>query len=309
MSDWYVGEIYKYISHQLISKYTNISFEVIDILYLQQKYCIQDYSKNTNPSFFNKYNFILHNPSNNKTFINSLHDYAPLCLYPEGGVEHFCVQCFGFASNYNEQLVHPIIKYNPKPSFYVLENYSDLDKIQKYRHTTKTINKAFFLGLMHSSRPCVQNILKDSILFDIKNKNIDNNWKNKEDYFKYASQYSMILSLDGAAKICYRDLESLGMGNILVRESLNTKLFNNLIPDEHYIEIIKEEEKHLVCDSSKADELKNLIEDRLLINLKNKDKIDYIINNGFNWYNNNCIPEKQFDIVENLTDHLNILFD
>lgn len=309
MSDWYVGEIYKYISDQLILQYTDISFEIADILSLQQKYGIEEYSKNTIPSFFNKYNFIIHNPLNNKTFINSLHDYAPLCLYPDGGVEHFDVRCFGFSCNYNEQFVNPIIKYNPKPSFYILENYSDLDKIQKYRDTTKTIHKALFLGLMHSSRPCIQNILKNSVLFDIKDKNIDNNWKNKEDYFKHASQYSMILSLDGAAKICYRDLEALGMGNILIRESLNTKLFNNLIPDEHYIEIIKEEEKHLLCNPSKINELKDLIEDRLLLNLKNQEKIDYIINNGFNWYNNNCIPEKQFSIIENLTNHLNILFD
>lgn len=305
--DWYVGEIYKYITQQLIEKYNSVYFEINDILSLQKSYNIEDYSKNKTPSFFNKYNFIIHNPENNKTFINSLHDYAPLCLYPESGIENFDVQCFGFASNYTEESVNPIKKYNPTPSFYVLENYSDLERIKKYRLYYRSINKAFFLGLMHSSRPCIQKILKNSNLFDIKNKSIDNNWKNKDEYFEYASKYSMTLSLDGAAKICYRDLEALGTGSILIREFLNTKLYNQLLPDHHYIEIIKEDEKVQLCDPTKQDDLRYKIEDRLLSSINNQEKISYLINNGLSWYDNNCLPNRQFYIIDNLTKNLEIL--
>lgn len=307
MHDWYVGEIYKYITQQLIEKYRTIHFEINDILSLQKTYNIEDYSKNRTPSFFNKYNFIIHNPENNKTFINSLHDYAPLCLHPESGVENFDVQRFGFASNYTDDSILPIKKYNPTPSFYVLENYSDLLRIEKYKLYNRNINKAFFLGLMHSSRPCIQEILKNSNLFDIKNKSINNNWKNKDEYFEYASKYSMTLSLDGAAKICYRDLEALGTGSILIREFLNTKLFNQILPDYHYIEIIKENEKSQLCDPSKKEDLKNTIESRLLSVLRDKEKISYLINNGLNWYDNNCLPDQQFDIIDNLTERLEIL--
>lgn len=307
MQDWYVGEIYKFFSEELIKKYTSISFEIHDILELQKQYNIYDYSKHGTPSFFNKYNFIIHNSQNNKTFINSLHDYAPLCLHSDSGVENFDVQCFGFSSNYRIDSIESIKRYNPTPSFYVLEHLSDLQKIEEYKSVNKNIKKIFFLGLMHSSRPCVQKVLKNNELFDIKDKSLSGNYKHKKEYFEEASKYSMHLGLDGAAKICYRDLEAFGLGSILIRENLNIQTFNPIIPNEHYVEIITEKEKSFWCDENYSTELELLINNRLNEFLQDNERLAHLTNNGREWYYNNCLPDKQFNILEQLTRNLEIL--
>jgi hypothetical protein len=202
----------------------------------------------------------------------------------------------------------PIRQYNPQPSFYILENFSDVDRVVKYRNRTKKLNKVQFLGLLYGRRLIYNDILKDSKFFHFKSK--DTNWKSKDDYFDEISKYKMSLSLDGAAKICHRDIECIGIGNLLVRERLETTLFNPLIPNQHYFELITPEEKGLLSSSTEENIIfyKKLLQDRVKNFISDKKQVKKIIKEGIDWYDKNCIPDKQFKILESLTDNLEILF-
>jgi len=305
--DWYVGELYRYFIERLKEQYSTIYFEVTDSYEFQKKYNLNDYNTNF-PTILNKYNFVLYNPENDKTFINSLNDYAPFCLYPNGGVEYFDVKCFSFAPNHSDDLIKPILQYNPTPSFYILENWSDIEKINQYKKTKKQIKKAYFLGLLYGRRISYEKSLKNSDLFDIQDKRF--NYKNKDDYYATLSQHLMSFGVDGAAKICYRDIESLGLGCLLVREKLDIKTYNPLIENKHYIELITPKEKLLIDQYGELGDMSDiskLLEDRIDDILSDDDRINYIIHEGLNWYENNCLPSKQFEMIENMTNNLEIL--
>jgi hypothetical protein len=301
-NDWYVGEIYNYIANKFIEKYSNISFKIIDSYEYQKKYNLSDYMDSF-PSVVNKYNLIFHNIDNNKTFINSLNDYAPFCFYPRGGSENFDIQTCSFCSNYTQENIEPILKYNPVPSFYILENWSDLERIKKYRKTTRSKNKAYFLGLIYGARQNFLNIFANSQLFDFYDKSNPLFFKNKDEYFEELSQYIMSFSVDGAAQICHRDIESLGIGNLLVRESLEIETYNCLTPNKHYLELITKEEKKILFD---IPNILNVLEDKLYTVINNNLYKD-IIEEGILWYDQNCTPESQFTIIESISHNLEIL--
>lgn len=307
MNDWYVGEIHKYFHERFVLEYPSIKFEFVENNELKQRYNLGDYSQNF-PSILNQYNFILINPKNNHTYVNSLNDFAPFCLYPNSGVENFDVKKFTFCSNFSDNLLDPIKKYNPEPSFYILENFSDLNRIKKYRTKKRTINKAHFLGLIYGVRSAYQEIFEDSEFFEFRSKSDPQFFKDKEGYFDLISNYKMSFSVDGAAKICHRDIESIGVGNLLIRESLEIKTHSPLIPDIHYIELIKPEEKGLITSHDQQKKyFKELLEDRLKEKISNHKKNKEIIQNGINWFDENCIPEKQFELVNSFTNNLQIL--
>lgn len=302
MYDWYVGEIYNYIANKFIQKYSNINFTIIDLYEYQKKYNLSDYGQHF-PSILNKYNLIFHNINNNKTFINSLNDHAPFCFYPGGGAENFDIKTCSFCSNYTEENIRPILKYNPVPSFYILENWSDLDRIKKYRGIVRSKNKAYFLGLIYGRRLDFMNIFASSELFDFYDKSNPSFFKNKDDYFAELSQYSMSFSVDGAAKICHRDIESLGIGNLLIRESLEIQTYNPLIPNQHYLELITSEEKPILFG---IPNILKILEDRLFTAI-NSNQYKDIIQEGIAWYEQNCTPDNQFSIIESISKNLEIL--
>lgn len=308
MNDWYVGEIHRYFHKKFEEKYKNIKFTFIENNEIKSKYNIGDFESNF-PSIFNQYNFLLINPKNNAAYVNSLNDFAPFCLYPNRGTEIFDVKKFTFCSNFNDDILEPIRKFNPEPSFYILENFSDLERIKKFRHKKRKYNKAYFLGLMYGSRNTYKNILSDSMYFEILSRRDEGNHKEKEEYFDTISDYSMSFNVDGAAKICHRDVESIGVGNLLVRETLEIKTYDPLIPNVHYLEIINSSEKKLLSDHDETTRIyyKKLIEDRLSDVMSDSKRMNEIIHEGVNWFDKNCTPESQFNLVDSFTQNLNLL--
>lgn len=302
MHDWYVGEIYQYIANKFIEKYRNIHFTIIDSYQYQKKYSLSDYGQHY-PSVLNRYNLVFHNTDNNKAFINSLNDHAPFCFYPGGGADNFDIQLCSFCSNYTEDSVKPISKYNPVPSFYILENWSDLERVKRYRNQTRSKDKAYFLGLIYGRRLEFLNLFANSNLFDFRDKSHAPFFKNKEDYFAELSEYSISFSVDGVAKIAHRDIESLGVGNLLVRESLDIQTYSPLVANQHYLEIISKEEKLTLF--TKPDALE-LLEDRLRAGMNHHSYKD-IVQEGVLWYEQNCTPDKQFSIIESMSYNLEIL--
>lgn len=298
--DWYVGEIYRYFHLRLKEEFTNIQFEYQDIREFRKKYNIDDYGIHF-PSILNQYNFLLLNPKNNKAYINSLNDHAPFCAHPGTGIENFDIQKFTFASNYCSDFIEPISKYNPEPSFYILENYSDLQRVETYKDITPSIQVAGFLGLIYNKREIYQSMFKDSNIINILSKSI--HFKSKDDYFEHISKYSMLFSLDGMAQVCHRDIEALGLGRLLIREHMNTTFSTPLIPNIHYLEILTPAEKL----TNNLFEYKDLIEDRIKQTISNKTLCRDITRAGREWYEQVCLPSQQYALIKKFTKDLQIL--
>ena len=298
--DWYVGEVYKYITQRFIEKYPTITFHVTDNKSFAAKYNINnDIYKN---SIANIYNLLIYNPKNNKLFVNSLNDYAPYCCLMSGtGVEKFDLVGFGCVSNHTQHAVDSFKSYNLIPSFYILENMSDFQRIQKYKNKPRKFNSAYFLGLIYGRRKEYSGAFKDSDLIKICNK--DEFWKNRDDYFCELSDYKMSFSMDGAALICHRDIESIGIGNILVREYLDVRMFDPLLPNIHYIEAVTKREKETMC----IQDCKHLITSRINDFIANNKLVTGYLNECENWFQRNCTPESQFKIVQNITNNLELL--
>lgn len=297
--NWYVGEIYRFFHKKLIDDFPNIYFEHVENEELKSFYKIKDYQFNI-PSILNAYNFVLINPENDKTYVNSLCDHAPFCAYPKSGVENFNLQKFTFCSNFKDDLVKEILKYNPEPSFYILENYSDLEFVNFYKNKIGNIDQAIFLGALYADREKYHYVFRDSKLVRIISKHDGKNFKNKKEYFDFISDYSMMFSINGSAQICHRDIESLGLGKILIREFLDTQLNSPLIPNEHYFQVLSKEESLNILQN------KELAEERINSLLQNKILIKNIRSAGLDWYEKNCLPEKQYQLLKSFIKNLEI---
>lgn len=291
--DWYVGELYKNFVNFLKSK--NISIEYINIKELANKY---NYNYNIN-SIFSIYNLIITNKKTHKTFIHSLYDGAPAMMDANSGINNFDIIGFSCCSNLTQNIIDKYSsKYNIYPSFYILENFSDMTYIEKYFNNKKNKSKKFkcyFNGLCYGHRGLFKLALHDNQYFEFKDKSNSNDFRQKINYFDDLTNCMFGLSLNGAAKICYRDIEYFGLGVLCLREKLDILTYSPIEENIHYINFIDHEINNLLY-SNKFNELNNLINEKLITIDKNYN-INNIINNARNWYINNAMLDSQCTIL------------
>lgn len=291
--NWYVGVFYdKFFNYLKTLK--DIDVEYISINELSKKYGFgtTGYSNNF-PSIFNLYNLIIQNVENNKTFIHSWHDYAPVMMEKGGGIENFNVVKFSCVSSLTEECYSNYSKeYNIVPSFYLLEEWNEHDYIEKYRHQEKINSKLFFNGACYGIRANFKNLLENTSYFEFKEKHY--NYKDKENYYSEISQYKHGFNLDGAAKICYRDIEYFGMGITLFRDGLKIIMNEPIVENEHYFVIIDEDIKSSIYDNEKKKYVIDKIENNIENVFKNYD-VESVIKNSRAWYERNALPNNQLN--------------
>jgi hypothetical protein len=291
--NWYVGVFYdKFFNYLKTLK--DIDVEYISINELSKKYGFgtTGYSNNF-PSIFNLYNLIIQNVENNKTFIHSWHDYAPVMMEKGGGIENFNVVKFSCVSSLTEECYSNYSKeYNIVPSFYLLEEWNEHDYIEKYRHQEKINSKLFFNGACYGIRANFKNLLENTSYFEFKEKHY--NYKDKENYYSEISQYKHGFNLDGAAKICYRDIEYFGMGITLFRDELKIIMNEPIVENEHYFVIIDEDIKSSIYDNEKKKYVIDKIENNIENVFKNYD-VESVIKNSRAWYERNALPNNQLN--------------
>ena len=97
----------------------------------------------------------------------------------------------------------------------------------------------------------------------------------------------------------------------VVREVLEIELHDQLIPNVHYLQILNNEEKSAFSSHNEETKkyFKELIEDRILSTISNQKKTKKIINEGISWYQRNCLPKNQFNLVDTFTKNLSIFFN
>jgi len=293
-SNWYVGELYKYFHTYLINK--NIKVFYTPIKDLAKKLNETSDWNNRYPSLFNIYNLIVTNNTSGKTFLHSLSDYAPFLLEHQSALDKLNIKAFAFCSNHTDTI---IVKYNYLninliPSFYILENWNDHEYIRINKHNIKK-NNCYFNGLGYGHRELYINYLKTNSFFTMKDKRNPNDYLSKPLYYENVSKYRYGLSLNGAAEICYRDVEYFGLGVLCIREPLSIKTKDNLEPNIHYKSILDDFVTSNIFNPEKINEIIEYIIDS--INNITIEESEYILNNAKKWYENNAMPDKQVDFL------------
>jgi hypothetical protein len=303
-NNWYVGSFYE-MFFNFLKTFKDIEFEYISMDDMAKKYNASTIGYINNfPSIFNPYNLIIQNIENNKTFIHSWHDYAPIMMENNTGIENFDIVAFSCVSSLTNELYEKYSKkYNIIPSFYILEDWDEHKYIEKYRLNEKIYNKLFFNGACYGFRENFKNIIQDSLYFEFKEKHY--NYKDKENYYKEISEYKYGFNLDGAAKICYRDVEYFGMGIALFRDELKIMTHNPITPNEHYFIILDDNLKNEIYNLNNKKYVIDKIESNIE-NIFNNFDIDYVTSKAKEWYEKNTLPNNQIKIMYSFLNNFEI---
>lgn len=302
--NWYVSEFYKYFHSKLIEE-SDIELEYITLSDLSLRF--GKTLENHKSSMFNWYNLVIYNPINEIFFIHSWYDYAPEILnYCR--INNFNVVKFSCVSNLSDNILnHEENNKIIQPSVYYLENWSDINFINSIPRKTNRKNKSYFNGLNHGYRDTIMRVLSKNPFFDIRQKSDPKTFRQKDQYYEELSEYNFGLSLNGAANICYRDLELFGMGVLNLRQPLNSKTFNPLREGIHYIEFLDEKLTH---DLIYNFEVEKIIDDKVnkLLEFSSTSEYNNMIDESINWFNENCTPKKQYEILVSFFNNFDIFF-
>jgi hypothetical protein len=296
--DWYVSEFYKFF-HKNLEEKMNMKFEYMSIRELAEK--LGHHSDNHSDSPFNWFNLIIMNKKNEKMFIHSWYDYAHVtvdwCVKNQLNVVKFsCV------SNLNNEYIE---KYDfVQPSIYYFENWSDHSLVTEFENTKKTNDKIYFAGLNHGIRENIMNKLKGDNHFEIYSKREE--FRQKRNYFEELSSCKFGLSLNGAANVCYRDLELFGLNVLNLREPLVSNFYEPIVENVHYLNFIDNDFVSKILGNESID---SIISEKIkfLENFYNSKEYNYMVENSKEWFNRNCLPLNQFNILYSFLDELEIL--
>lgn len=294
--NWYVGELHHAFATHMSSKYNDIQLMSMSDMASKHNEAM-DTRSNALASIFNIYNLIVYNTETNCSFLHCLADYAPVMLEHKSAIEKLNIKAFAFCPHYTQEVIDRYKNLNIQliPSFYILENWNDHAFISQYANEVKT-NKCYFNGLCYGHRELYVNHLQHNPFFVMKNKRNISDYKPKEDYYKELSQYKYGLSINGVAQICYRDIEYFGMGVLCIREPMTLMTKDNLREDFHYKTILDSYVTSNIYYQEKQKELANYIIDK--INSISKEEELFILHNARTWYQNNALPHKQVEFLE-----------
>lgn len=303
-NNWYVSEFYRYFHGKLLEN-TNIKIEFVPLRELSVRFNKDFYNQGS--TIFNWYNLVIYNPKNDKMFIHSWYDYATEIL--KYSVENnFNVVKFSCVSNLTDEIIE---KYKDsivvQPSVYYVENWNDINLINNTPKSEIKSNKSYFNGWNHGLRENILNSLSHNDFFNIRTKNNPEHFRQKIDYYSELSKHNFGLSLNGAANICYRDLELFGLEVLNLRQPLKCKTYNPIVKDVHYLEFIGDDIIQKILQKENID---NLINDKVneLIEFQSTKEYDNMIGESKNWFLENCLPNKQFDIILSFFDSFDIFF-
>jgi len=211
--------------------------------------------------------------------------------------------------NYNLSLLQELIttsgvvvddvRFKPIPYL----NYTPFSYVPNTPEIENIIETLYNLNLPKTipDRPRFRNYPNDAfrryILQDSRFDSIDKreHMLTPADYMAELNQHKINFSANGHAEICHRDMEILGLGNVLLRTKLVTKFHNELIPNYHYIAVdVKDFTDHKAITDKIIDKYNEIKNDTALL--------DFIGKNGREWYVNNGTSTANADILTKILD-------
>jgi len=100
--------------------------------------------------------------------------------------------------------------------------------------------------------------------------------------------------------VCHRDMEILGLGNVLLRTKFVTQFHEPLIPDVHYVAVDVENFKDHKTIADKLISKYNEIKDK-------PDFLDFVGKNAREWYLRNGCSSGNADILLKIIDFKKLL--
>lgn len=302
-NNWYVSEFYKYFHTRIAEENKNITFEYVSLKDLATRFGKELCNQTGN--IFNWFNLVIYNEVTDKFFIHSWYDYAPEIL-DYSVANGFNLVKFSCVSNLTDSIIN---RYKDRiivePSVYYLENWSDMPSLRLSENNINKHNLAYFNGMNHGIRENVLNALSVNPFFNIRTKNNPEHFRQKQEYYQELSNYKFGLSLNGAANICYRDLELFGLGVLNLRQPLNSKTYDPLIEGVHYKEFISNQLVDKILTRGDVTSTINEAVDEI-IEFSNTKEYDEMISVSKKWFEDNCLPQNQYKIISSFLDDFNI---
>ena len=288
---WNPIAIFDKILNKLIKLYPEHEFEFIDHVSLR------DPNAHIQPS--NQYSALflkIENPENNKYFLISYWDLArnifekEICsgfktenlveLFTSTGIVKDKIDCY--------ELCDPPIKYTPISYCHTILRAENV--IEKLNN--KKVFK--FNPEIPKFRGFCENGFRKYLLSHNKF-NVINTYSRVErltidDYLAEINNHQINLSFNGLGEISHRDIDILGLGNVLLRCKLLVKFHNDLIPEYHYASVD-------VPDQSDFKTLSEAFLEKYHKIKKDKDYLEFISSNGKKWYAENGASDKNAEIV------------
>jgi hypothetical protein len=293
---WNPCVIFQKILENLIKKYPQHKFKFIDSSSLKDPATYGGPSNQYSNMFFR-----IENEENNKYFLISYWDIIKdifIKEYNSGFIIENLIELFtsiGVQEKNDDSIdrylpCSPPIKYTPISfSHTLIKAESTILELNK-KITTKQIPQIpKFRGFCMGFRKH----LKQDRRFNI----IDTNQERLsiEDFLQELNNDKINLSFNGIGEISHRDIDILGLGNVLLRPKLAVKFHNDLIPEYHYASVEVEDQADFKTFSDAFIEKYNKIK-------KDKDYLDFISHNGKAWYSENGTAQKNSEIICKLID-------
>ena len=304
--NWYVTSFYAYF-HKLLSECIKEDLEYSSLEELGKKINSPITSKETVCNWFN---LLIFNKKTQKLFIHSWYDYAPVFI-------EYCInqqiELTGFSAVISERDFPLVDKYKDLvkifPSVYSLSAWDDVTHIQSVSNKINRSSNIYFNGLHHSNRGTILNFLKQNLNFCIKDRTRAEDRKMGFEYFDEASSYSFGLSLNGAAHICFRDLELAGMNMLNLRQPLTCRMHIPFIRDVHYVDFLDHSFVNSIIRKDNNSDLVEVLNAKVdeLHEFSKTDAYKQILHNGKSWYEANALPENQFKIIFSFLRDMSLL--
>lgn len=241
--------------------------------------------KNGNPSGpYSPHLMIIKNVDNGKYIIVSYWDRAIELTWPGNGWDvNNRVELITSSGVYEE------IDFTPFSYTTYSYEFEKIAKEKRIPYSEKENNSLLFRGYLYGER---------LIMSNYKPEYFTNGLKSIEGYFDELNNNKICISVNGVGEICNRDMEILSAGSVLLRPELSQKFHNNLIPNYHYISVEKTYDpiKQLDLILERYEEVKN-----------DYDLLEYIANNGYEWYKNNGTIDSNVDILKKLIKIENLI--
>lgn len=282
--EWAVNYIFDRIFNLLVEKYPNINFQYEPILDFPHWEGTPRHGS-----------FIIENPLNGKTIVLTYDDVPKNILIqkPDTGwivanmQQMFCTSNFkeiqdlkDFYLEYSNIDVQKVVQPFSYPVYRSAFDTEYCDIVYTQKKSSEFRKQGlFFRGLFYGEREyCHFNNTHSEI--EVTNKD----YKDLSEYTYELANYRCGLSFTGAAEICFRDMELMGLGIPIIRPLLKFVEFKEpLIPDIHYISFegdTAESKQQALID--KWEEVKHKY-----------DFLDYIGNNAREWYLKNVRLDTQ----------------
>lgn len=213
-----------------------------------------------------------------------------------------CVEIITSAGTHENDFCYTPINFDYTPFSYIgniITNETEIDRLYNSCVEKTHEDRLKFRGYLYGFR----DFLSNDTRFDIIDCRGPNQYRHNNDYVRELSKSTINLSLNGAAEICHRDMEILGLGNALFRFELSTKFHNPLIPNHHYISVPHSDIKYNPGD---VFEYYKKLSDRLFDRfeqVKNQhDFIKFVSDNGRRWYIENGTVDANVKLLTQLVD-------